>query len=213
MKNKRRGWDIGGSGHNWPPGAGDSGAWPSVSPLSSPRPWPETAPPWATYRLLSKSSCSCFRLVAAKVLGASGKLKAYSFAIKKFYFCRCADPVGRKVAPGQREREGGKQDTQHCHLLTVTHIEPHPHIDSWQSMPWLSRALYSSQQVDRLTPSLNLIMRSTPPANPVNLFWSKMACTGVAHIVLHVSCWTRTSGGYFWSSKVRFRGILAQNTP
>ena len=49
----------------------------------------------------------------------------------------------------------------------------------------------------------------TPPANPVKFFWSKMACTGVPHIVLHVSCWTRTSGGYFWPSEVRFRGILA----
>ena len=41
-------------------------------------------------------------------------------------------------------------------------------------------------------------------------FWSKMACTGVPHIVLHVSCWTRTSGGYFRPSEVRFRGILGQ---
>ena len=49
----------------------------------------------------------------------------------------------------------------------------------------------------------------TPPANPVKFFWSKMACRGVPHIVLHVSCWTRTSGGYFWPSEVRFRGILA----
>ena len=49
----------------------------------------------------------------------------------------------------------------------------------------------------------------TPPANLVNFFWSKMACTGVPHIVLHVSCRTRTSGGYFWPSEVRFRGILA----
>ena len=37
----------------------------------------------------------------------------------------------------------------------------------------------------------------TPPATPVKFFWSKMACTGVPHIVLHVSCWTRTSRGYF----------------
>ena len=36
-----------------------------------------------------------------------------------------------------------------------------------------------------------------------------MACTDVPHIVLHVSCWTYTSGGYFWPSEVRFRGILA----
>ena len=49
----------------------------------------------------------------------------------------------------------------------------------------------------------------TPPANLVKFFWSKMACTGVPHIVLHVSCGTRTSGGYFWPSEVRFRGILA----
>ena len=37
----------------------------------------------------------------------------------------------------------------------------------------------------------------TPPANPVKFFWSKMVCTGVPHIVLHVSCQTRTSGGIF----------------
>ena len=49
----------------------------------------------------------------------------------------------------------------------------------------------------------------TPPANPVKFFWSKMAFTGVPRIVLHVSCRTRTSGGYFWPSEVRFRGILA----
>ena len=35
-----------------------------------------------------------------------------------------------------------------------------------------------------------------------------MACTCVPHIVLHVSCRTRTSGGYFRPSEVRFRGIL-----
>ena len=37
----------------------------------------------------------------------------------------------------------------------------------------------------------------TPPANPVKFFWSKMACTCVPHIVLHVSCRTCTSGGVF----------------
>ena len=30
-----------------------------------------------------------------------------------------------------------------------------------------------------------------------NFFWSKIPCTGVPHIVLHVSWWTCTSGGYF----------------
>ena len=47
-----------------------------------------------------------------------------------------------------------------------------------------------------------------PPANPVNFFWSKMACTCVPHIVLHVSCRTRTSGGYFRPSEVRFRAKI-----
>ena len=37
----------------------------------------------------------------------------------------------------------------------------------------------------------------TPPANPVNFFWSKMACTGVPHIVLYVLCSTRTSRSIF----------------
>ena len=49
----------------------------------------------------------------------------------------------------------------------------------------------------------------TPPANPVKIFWSKIGCTAVPHIVLHVSCWTRTTGGYFRPFEVRFRGILA----
>ena len=48
----------------------------------------------------------------------------------------------------------------------------------------------------------------TPPANPVKIFWSKMACTCVPHIVLHVSCRTRTSGGYFRPSEVRFRAKI-----
>ena len=50
----------------------------------------------------------------------------------------------------------------------------------------------------------------TPPANPVKFFWSKMACTCVPHIVLHVSGWIRTSGGYFRPSEVRIRSILAR---
>merc|ERR1711928_75213 len=52
-----------------------------------------------------------------------------------------------------------------------------------------------------------------PPCQPGQIFWSKIACTGVLHIVLHVSCGTRTSWGYFRPSEVRFRGILDPNTP
>ena len=47
-----------------------------------------------------------------------------------------------------------------------------------------------------------------PPADPVNFFWSKMACTCVPHIVLHVSCQTRTSGRYLRPSEVRFRAKI-----
>ena len=47
-----------------------------------------------------------------------------------------------------------------------------------------------------------------PPADPVKFFWFKMACTCVPHIVLHVSCRTRTSGGYFRPSEVRFRAKI-----
>ena len=36
-----------------------------------------------------------------------------------------------------------------------------------------------------------------PPANPVDFLLFKMAGKGVPHIVLHVSCWTRTSRGSF----------------
>ena len=48
----------------------------------------------------------------------------------------------------------------------------------------------------------------------IPMFWYaertvfKMICTGVPHIVLHVLCSTRTSGGYFRPSEVRFRGIF-----
>ena len=48
-----------------------------------------------------------------------------------------------------------------------------------------------------------------PPANPVNIFWSKMACTGVQFMVLHVLCPTGTSKGYSRPSEVRFRAIFA----
>ena len=48
----------------------------------------------------------------------------------------------------------------------------------------------------------------TPPANLVKKISSKMACTGVPHIVLHVLCSTRTSGGCFRPFEVRFRGIF-----
>ena len=40
-----------------------------------------------------------------------------------------------------------------------------------------------------------------PPANPVEFLGFKMAGTGVPHIVLHVSCWTHTSRGYFRPQK------------
>ena len=46
------------------------------------------------------------------------------------------------------------------------------------------------------------------PADLPKFFWSKMDCTCVPHIVLHVSCWTRTSGGYFRPSEVRFRAKI-----
>ena len=80
-----------------------------------------------------------------------------------------------------------------------------PFLGSWTHLG-ASRGLRSQKWGPYLAifgPSL------TPPANPVKFFWSKMACTGVPHIVLHVSCRTRTSGGCFWPSEVRFRGILA----
>ena len=48
-----------------------------------------------------------------------------------------------------------------------------------------------------------------PPCKPSQLFWSKMASAGVPHIVLHVLCSTRTFGGQFRPSEVRFRAIFA----
>ena len=50
---------------------------------------------------------------------------------------------------------------------------------------------------------------SEPLCQRGQFFWSKMACTGVPQIVLHVLCSTRTSGGYFRPSEVSFRGISA----
>ena len=40
-----------------------------------------------------------------------------------------------------------------------------------------------------------------PPANVVKILWIEMACTGVPHIVLHISCSTRTFWGHFRPSK------------
>ena len=40
-----------------------------------------------------------------------------------------------------------------------------------------------------------------PPADPVEFLWFKREGTGVPHIVLHVSCWTRTFRGYFRPQK------------
>ena len=48
-----------------------------------------------------------------------------------------------------------------------------------------------------------------PPCQPGQIFWSKIACTGVSHIVLHVLCSTRTSGGHLRPSEVTFRAILS----
>ena len=39
------------------------------------------------------------------------------------------------------------------------------------------------------------------PADPVKFLWFKMAGTGFPLIVLNVSCWTRTSRGYFRPKK------------
>ena len=44
----------------------------------------------------------------------------------------------------------------------------------------------------------------TPPINPVRFLWSKMGRTGVAHIVLHILCSTRTCWGSFRPSEVSF---------
>ena len=45
--------------------------------------------------------------------------------------------------------------------------------------------------------------------NSVKFLWSKMACTWVLHIVLHVLCGTRTSGVHFRPPKVSFSAIFA----
>ena len=47
------------------------------------------------------------------------------------------------------------------------------------------------------------------PCQPGQLFWSKMASTGVLHIVQHLLSSSRTSLGYFRHSEVRFSAIFA----
>ena len=55
----------------------------------------------------------------------------------------------------------------------------------------------------------NILTFPDPPCQPDQIFWSKIACTGVPHIVLHVLCSTRTSGGHFRPHEVGFRAIFA----
>ena len=131
------------------------------------------------------------------------------------------DRVGRGVREGQNIAQNGPRfwlrspleapkwvkdpwnGPERSPQLPLIDLSPFP--GSWTHLG-ASRGLRSQKRGPYLAifgPSL------TPPANPVKFFWSKMACTGVPHIVLHVSCRTRTSGGYFWPSEVRFRGILA----
>ena len=50
------------------------------------------------------------------------------------------------------------------------------------------------------------------PCQPGQLFWSKMASTGVLHIVQHLLSSSRTSLGYFRPSEVRFSAILPFRT-
>ena len=52
--------------------------------LSHVRPWPETAPPWATYS--PEAGVRFFEMARSKVLGASEKRGSFSFAIEQFYF-------------------------------------------------------------------------------------------------------------------------------
>ena len=64
-----------------------------------------------------------------------------------------------------------------------------------------------------LDPFRGLQRAPKPWARPIldhilTLPWSKMASTDVPHIVLHVLCSTRTSGGYFRPSEARFRDIF-----
>ena len=68
--------------------------------LTHVRPWPETAPPWATLTE-AQGGARLFELTGATVPGASGKRRAYSSAIEKFYFRGEADPVRSWVAPRQ----------------------------------------------------------------------------------------------------------------
>ena len=47
------------------------------------------------------------------------------------------------------------------------------------------------------------------PRPPVKFLWSKMGCTDLPHIVLHILCSTRTCWGHFRPLKVSFNAFLA----
>ena len=103
---------------------------------------------------------------------------------------------------GQGPLKWTLNDPPNCPWLIWVHFRgPWPIYGPLEGSKAKSEA-HSGQYFDLFWSSL------TPPANPVNFFWFKMACTCVPLIVLHVSRWTRTSGGYFRSSEVKFRGIL-----
>ena len=127
--------------------------------------------------------------------GGSGKVQILPNMGLIFGFWALKRPLNGSRTP--------EMDPKWSPQLPLIDLSPFP--GSWTHLG-ASRGLRSQKRGPYLAifgPSL------TPPANPVKFFWSKMACTGVPHIVLHVSCRTRTSGGYFWPSEVRFRGILA----
>ena len=127
--------------------------------------------------------------------GGSGKVQILPNMGLVFGFWALKRPLNGSRTP--------EMDPKWSPQLPLIDLSPFP--GSWTHLG-ASRGLRSQKRGPYLAifgPSL------TPPANPVKFFWSKMACTGVPHIVLHVSCRTRTSGGYFWPSEVRFRGILA----
>ena len=112
---KRRG---GGAGHYWPPGAGNSGPPPTVSPLSSltqthPRPAMARNSPSLGHLLRgSRRSAPPFETTGATVLGVSGKRKELIlFPLRSSISAGKLTRLGRVGGAWPASRMGGKQDT------------------------------------------------------------------------------------------------------
>ena len=78
------------------------------------------------------------------------------------------------------------------------------HLGSISGVLDLFRGLYRAQKPKTRPIQGKILTFPDPPANLVKFFWSKMACTGVPQIVLHISYSTPAYWGHFRPCKVSF---------